>query len=164
MLETITTLLGSPLLGGILGSVSAFFTKREERKTLQLQMEHKEKMAVVTSKLRREELALESDITEKELDGEAFVASQKYGNNNTGVGWVEGIKATVRPIITIYLLVVVSVLAYNLHILVGGLDIIPVSELVVMYKEIISSVLLLSTLSVSWWFGQRKTSSFQGLK
>ncbi len=164
MIETIMTLLGSPILGGLLGSISALFTKKEERKTLELQLNHEKDMAVINSKNRRDELSLQGDLAQKELDGEAFVTSQKYGNNDTGSPFAEIIKALIRPVITTYLLTVVSILTYNLHRLVGGLNVIPVEDLVVLYKEIISSVLFLTTMAVSWYFGQRKTSSFQGLK
>ncbi len=159
MLTTILSIIGSPVVGGAFGFLGSWITKYEERKSLALTFEHQAKMADINAKNRINQITLEGQVEENKLDAEAFITSQRYGNQNTKIGWVDAIKGLMRPLITTYLLVVVTYLAYSLHGLVGGFEVLPITELVSLYKEIIVSVLALTNMSVAWWLGSRPSSS-----
>ena len=83
MIETILSLVGSPVVGGLLGFIGSWATKREERKNLELTFNHEQSMATITAANNRKELVLEGDNAERKIDAESFFASQKYGNQGS---------------------------------------------------------------------------------
>lgn len=159
MIETLITFLGSPILGSAIGFLGSWLKDRERRKEQELNFKHQQVMAEITAKNKREELSLQSDIAEKVSIGEAFEASQRYGNQKSGSPTLDGIRSLVRPLVTTYLLGVTTYFAYSVHSLLGGLTILSPADLTGLYKEIIVSMLALTNLSVCWWYGSRKSSS-----
>lgn len=155
MLETILEIGTSGLFGGILGVIGNFVTRREERKTLELTFKNQERMAEITAANKREEIKLEGEMKEKEVDAESFFMSQKYGNTKTG--WGGAILSIVRPLLTVYLCAITTYIGYEATRIVGGIDALPANEVLAIYKEIISTALMLTTMSVSWWFGARSS-------
>lgn len=156
MITEIIGLLGSPIMGGLFGFVGSYFTKREERKTLELTFKNQERMAEITAENKRKEITLEGEVAEKKLDAESFFASQKYGNSTKG--WGGQLLSAMRPVIAIYLLSICTYIGYELNRLVGGLNVLPANELVGMYKDLIMSFMTLLTMSVSWFYGSRPSA------
>lgn len=159
MLETVVSLIGSPILGSAIGFFGSYLKDRENRKREEAFFKHQQAMADITAKNKREELTLEGDLAEKVSVGEAFEASQKYGNQASGNKVLDGIKSMVRPLVTTYLLGVTTYFGYSIHQLLGGLDVLTPIELLSLYKEIIVSMLALTNMSVAWWFGSRNSST-----
>ncbi len=158
MIAEILGFIASPVVGGLFGFVASHFAKVEDRKVMMIQNQFKLDSAKLAASHRREELTLQGDIAQQTLDGEAFVASQKYGNQNSGNEYMDGIRSMIRPLITTYLLGAVTYFTYHVHTIVNGLDALPVADLVIMYREIIISMLALTNMAVSYWFGSRGTS------
>jgi hypothetical protein len=73
----------------------------------------------------------------------------------SGVKFVDGFRALMRPLITIYLLGLATFIAINISAIIGGLESIPVGSLVEMYISIISDILFLTLTAVTWWFASR---------
>lgn len=155
MIEAFISFIGSPILGSAIGFLGSWLKDREARKQQELNFKHQQIMAEINAKNTREELSLKSDIAETVAEGEAFKSSQKYGNQKSGSTTLDGIRSLVRPLVTTYLLVVTTYFAYCVHGLIGGLEVLTPSELLELYKEIIVSMLALTNMSVSWYFGSR---------
>jgi hypothetical protein len=158
MLSGLLSLFTSPILGGVVGFLGSWLTKREERKTLQINLTHTVTMAELNHRNKINELKAEGDIADIVVQGEAFKSSQTHGNTNSGVKWVDGVRSLMRPLITTYLLAIASYLGYALSSMVGGLDSLNPSEILALYKEIVLSLLALTNLAISWWFGSRGSS------
>lgn len=159
MIETLMSFLGSPILGSAIGFFGSYLKDRENRKREELSFKHQQAMAEINAKNKREELSLQGELAEKVSIGEAFEASQRYGNQKSGSPVLDGIRSLVRPLVTTYLLGVTTYFAYTIHALLGGLEILTPAELLSLYKEIIVSMLALTNMSVAWWFGSRRSSS-----
>ena len=106
MIEGILTILGSPLLGGLVGMVGSYFTRREERKFKESEWEHDYRMSQLNAENTRKELQLKGELTEKELEGKAFFESQKSKSSTA-----DFIRSVVRPVITAYLMYLMTVIS-----------------------------------------------------
>ena len=154
MLETLISLVASPAVGAGFGFLGSFFTKREERKNLELTFKHEQSMATINADNRRKELTLEGDNAERKLDAESFFASQKYGNQGSNGKWL----SVFRPLIAMYLITIATYMTYQINSIVGGLTSLPASDLFLLYKSLIDTFMFLLTTSVTWLYGSRPSS------
>lgn len=170
MLDAILGILGTGGAGGIIGLFGGWLSKRETRKMAEIQFKHDEKMAEFQAQEAKEEreqaLALgeqnrllaetegQLEVEGKEVD--AFVESIKSQAIQTGIKFVDGVRGLMRPLITLFLLISTAVIYYLINDKVGGLDALPASELIAIYKHVIEQIIFLTVLAVSWWFGSRK--------
>lgn len=157
MIETITAILASPVLGGITGVIGTYLQKKEELKLIKEKNDHEFNMTKVLSENRIKETQAKSEADDKRLEGEAFLASQ--GDNKLEMGAT--IRSAARVVITAYLLVLVTWIGYEVNNHLGGLSALPEKDLLEIGKHLVASVLYLSTTAVVWWFGQRPTSTFK---
>lgn len=173
MFEAIGEIFASSGLGAIVGAVGSWLGKREERKARQDEYAHESKMrdmdmqetkitqahemAVADKEIQRAET--EGQIALEAVEGEGWKESITQGFKQTGVKWVDGIRGLMRPVITVYLLAIASVVAFQLSRLVGGLDALPMDEVLSMYRHVISQLIFLTATAVTWWFGSRPQSS-----
>jgi len=171
-MEALLSILTSTGAGGIIGVVGSWLTKREERKNIQLQLERDVKLA----EIRKDEAKIEADhelaladkqIERAQVEGsvaidqakiEAFTDDLKEQSKNYGIKVVDGIRGLMRPLITIYLLVIATLLTLKINQLVGGLDSLEMSELKGIYDNVINQMLFLTATAVTWWFGSRPSS------
>ena len=153
-------------LGGLIGGVTSLLIKREERKERQQdqlheirltklslaeqKLEQSHELAVINKKIDKAEVEGEIKIEGKEVD--AFIASQNNQPTGGGLRWV-------RPIITFYLLVMATAISIRVFAVTGGIEGLSVEKQAEMLLQIIDSIMFLATLSVSWWFAARGTSS-----
>lgn len=157
-MEFLTDLLGGGALGAIVGSIGAFATKA-------LTMKHDRAMAELSIKEREAEQMHELGMADKQMERAAIETEGEisrgelavFGESLKGTGnnIVDIIRAVVRPLITVYMLVLVSYLTAGIAEAVGGLGSVPVDDLVVLYKQIITNLLMITTIAVTWWFGAR---------
>lgn len=169
MLDAILGIASSSGLGAIVGLVGSYMAKREQRKSDELNNLHELSMAEVDLKRDAAEseqaLAMadkkidmtiaEADIQSEISAGEAFTASQLVSSKPVGIKWIDGVRSLMRPAITIYLLVIVTFITYNISALLGGLNSLPVSDLYTLYSHIINQAVFLTVTAVLWWFGSR---------
>ena len=171
-MEALLSILTSTGAGGIIGVVGSWLTKREERKNIQLQFERDVKLA----EIRKDEAKIEADhelaladkqIERAQVEGsvaidqaevEAFSKGLKEQSKTYGIKAVDGIRGLMRPLITVYLLVIATLLTLKINQLVGGLDSLEMSELKGIYDNVINQMLFLTATAVTWWFGSRPSS------
>lgn len=171
-MEALLSILTSTGAGGIIGVVGSWLTKREERKNIQLQFERDVKLA----EIRKDEAKIEADhelaladkqIERAQVEGsvaidqaevEAFTEGLKEQSKTYGIKAVDGIRGLMRPIITVYLLIIATLLTLKINQLVGGLDSLEMSELKGIYDNVINQMLFLTATAVTWWFGSRPSS------
>ena len=172
MLESIGEIFASSGLGAIVGAVGSWLGKREERKARQDEYAHESKMrdldmqetqmtqahemAIADKEIQRAETEGQIDLDKIEASG--WKESITQGFKQTGVKWVDGIRGLMRPLITVYLLAIASVVTYQLSRLVGGLEALPMDEVLDMYRHVISQLIFLTATAVTWWFGSRPQS------
>ena len=169
MIPAILSVLGSSGFGAILGTAGAWLTRKEERK--KQKQEHAfqiamSKISLEESKLDREhELAIadkeriqaetEGQIASELIDSESFKESIISSRIKTGVKAIDGIRALMRPLITVYLLIITTWMSLKIAALVGGMESLDPVELFNLYKSIIENIIFLTVTAVTWWFGTR---------
>lgn len=181
-MEWLVDLLTTTSTGGIIGVLGSWLTKREERKNLQLKYDHDLKM----SEIRKEEAKIEAEhelamadkqVERAQVEGElaigevemkAFTEGLKEQSKTYGIRLVDSVRGLMRPLITVYLLVIATFIMIQIHNLVGGFDTVicgPNSvescnpdTAINTYKSVIDQVLFLTATAVTWWFGSRPSS------
>lgn len=159
MLEGILAFFVSPIFGAIVGNFSSYFNKKLELSLQKSQWEYEYKVIALEAKNKQEELALEGDLAEKKLEGEAFAEGVKDNG-----GWMDKTRAIIRPLLTMYLVGLASWITWKLHSLVGGLDNIPMDSVFTMYWEIISAIIFLTVTCVTYWFNQRPSQAIKYMR
>ncbi len=172
MIETVAGIFTSSAFGAVTGMVGSWLTKREERETLKVQQTHEAKMRELDIKEAEKEHAQALQLVDKAIDqaeaegriasdvaaARAFAASQKAGNQSSGVKVVDAAKTLMRPLITVYLLVIASYLVIEINTITGGLTQLPASALLSLYEQVLDEMIFLTTTAVTWWFGARPSS------
>ncbi|WP_246109296.1 hypothetical protein [Reinekea thalattae] len=173
MLEVIAGIFSSSGLGAIVGLFGSWLTKREERKNLNLKYDYEVQMAQIRkSEAELEfnhELALaDKHIERAQVEGDiqrdidemsAFTESLKEQQQMYKISFVDAIRGLMRPLITVYLLVIGTYVTIKIGGYVGGIEgAMDADEMIKMYKETINQVMFLLTTAVTWWFGSRPSS------
>jgi hypothetical protein len=169
MIPAILSILSSSGFGAILGTVGAFFTRAQETKKQKQDNDFQLEMAKISLKESESERVHELEMADKErkqaetegqiagelIDSESFKESIISSRVKSGIKIIDGIRALMRPLITIYLLVVSTFMALKINTLVGGLESLPPEKMFGLYVQIISDLLFLTMTAVTWWFGTR---------
>ncbi len=158
----LSELLGSSAVGGIIGGVFGWMNKREAREVLKLQIA--DRQAERDHRLNEVRVESEADIALAETEGriafdiqdsKTLAESVKGAFERTGIFIVDATRGLMRPIITAYLMFSVTMIAYKLDKLVGGLEALPANELFDLYRVILLQVVALCGIAVGWWFASR---------
>lgn len=129
----------------------------------EMQLEHDLQMKTIEAQTERDvavanqqRLSLETQVAGDIAVAETKVWQESYGNDKAtyGGGFVDGVRGMMRPVITLYFAVLMSVLTYQLIKLNGG-AFVNATEAQAMLKEIINAIIFLTTTAVTWWFGSR---------
>lgn len=164
-------LFSSSGFGGIVGFIGSYFTRREERKLLEskqmhelnmrsydfqeLELSQNHELKVADKNLERAKVEGNIEIEGKEIN--AFLESVKSQAKQVGVVFVDAIRGLMRPVITIYLMLTTTIIAYKVGNRLDGLDGLPVDEMYSLYREIILQLVCLTAIAIGWWFGSRPT-------
>jgi len=173
MLEGILNIFTGGAAGGIIGLAGSWLTKRENRKNLEIQLKRdvllgrleaeadarQLKYSVIMAEKKIEQAQAEGEIATDIAETGAFTESLKTQLKPIGIPFVDGFRAMMRPVITLYLLIIATYFAINIHRLVSGLETLPQTEIVSLYTTIISQLFFLTNLAISWWFGSRGDKS-----
>jgi hypothetical protein len=173
MLDVIIDLATSSGFGAIVGLVGSQLAKIEKRKRAIIDNAHERDMADLDMQRDAAESAQALQMADKQIEqsqaeaeiasevssGEAFTASQLMGNKPSGPSKMDQFRTAMRPLITIFLLFMVSVLTYKIQKLLGGLESLQVTELLKLYIHIINQLVFLTVTGVLWWFGSRDTDN-----
>lgn len=156
MITEIMSLLASPVLGGITGVIGTWLTRKQELEIMKERNTHERGMLQLRSDNRIRETEAQTIADNERLEGEAFKQSQDSGSS---LG--NSIRSATRVVLVIYLTILMTWLAYNVHEIVGGIESLPMGNLFLLYSDIINSILYLTVTAVCWYFGQRPTSTFK---
>ena len=169
-LEIVGGIASSSGLGAIIGLVGSYMAKREQRKLDEMNNGHEKDMAridlerdaaesvqaLAMADKQIEQSQAEAEIASEVSAGEAFTASQVLASKqDPGFKIVAAIQSLMRPLITIYLLLIVTYITYNLHQLLNGFEALPISDVYSLYNHIINQTVFLTVTAVLWWFGSR---------
>ncbi len=181
----IETLLG--VATGFLGNIITSFTNLKSQK---LKNDHdlkmrdydlKEREAEVKYQLSIESAHLESTIENSEAA--AYIESMRGNNSDilTGeklryltkdkskfgkiltfiMGLVDAFRAAIRPGLTVYLIILTTVLTYEaIEILTAKHSLINAFQAQELFNRISDVVIYLTVSTVTWWFGDRRTAKF----
>jgi len=162
MIESIISLLG----GGLTGVVGSAISKYSEYKVKKLEFENKVTMAEISAKSAKLETESQERVAALSAESEAQrsqdqVLSASYEADSakyTGdVGFVDFVRGTMRPAITLYLIGLttwVALILYNLVHEMNGEAFLH-EEVFPLWQQVVSLVLYLTTTAVTWWFGTR---------
>ena len=168
MLQTLLELLLGGATGGIVGVVGGLFRAWLDVHATRDKLEHEYKLRQLDASLeaaqQRHELAMAGAQMER-AQTEALIArdvgelnafttslqenAQRYG------GWVDQLRGVMRPAITTYLLIALSIWTALVWVRVGGLDDVPADEQLQMLRQLISAWVFLGTGAIGWWFAIR---------
>jgi len=179
MLDFIGNAFGAIASGGLTGLIGAGLSLFGELKKQKLANEHEARMAEIEQQGMKLEAELNMRVVETEAEAavnieesKAFAAS--YGNDRrtyaTGrlgafgqalMVIVDFIRGLVRPSVTIYMAVIVTLMYSQILELVGGLDgALDKATAVELLNQIILVILYVAATVILWWFGVR----FRGAK
>jgi len=168
-MDWLVDLFVGPGAAGITGLLGGMVSKFFEAKAKKEQYRYEEAMRrldIAESRLERtheldmadkqmERAKVEGAITIEEGELQAFGLSQTHGNK------VEGVLRFVRPGITFYLLITVSILFGAVWKTVGGLDAFSPTELTGLLHDMVNAAVYLAVMCVGWWFGSRPGGVFK---
>lgn len=163
------SLLASSGFGTIIGIAGSWLQKREDRKILELSHKHEIEIASLKQKADQskfdcnikladkgiERSKIEGEIKENLDFSQGFVASMKTMDTISGSKVVDGIRSLMRPILSVYLLTIATILTLSVGKLVGGMKSIPETVLLDLYKSVIFEIIFMTSVAVTWWFGSR---------
>ncbi len=151
--------LGSAASGGLVGLVGSvvkdglgIWGKKEEyAHTLRMR-----RMDIEAAKVGLQQSKNESDSRERVSEIEASSVTLKAALDSDkasyNIPWVDAIRGLIRPAITVYALIFLTYLIGEYY--EGGAT---VSES--LYKELVLTLVFISTSSISYWFGSRSSSA-----
>lgn len=158
-------LLGSTAFGAITGGFFGWLTKREERESLKLKLDHEVSMVtaktdaqVAISKMNIEEAQVAGALLVDKVEAQAFKESQKPRGVIS-----ETIKSVIRPLILGLLMWQSYAIIQSLDAIAGGLENIPETEVIMLYKIVVISIISLTSTAVGWYFSTRTSKQFDKL-
>ena len=179
------------LLGTAITSVINFKTQKmknsHEIELIKVQTDAMKIEAEMNIQIKRAEIEGAVELA----DSQAYIESQKTGNEAMfsekwigylfgvegrirylafpaaiilamGFGLVDWMRGAMRPVLTIYLTVmttVVTIMAWNI-MQQHGLEGMSVSEALGIFKDVINIIIYLTVSTVTWWFGDRSTAKY----
>lgn len=158
MLDGIVGTIGSIVGGGVTGLIGTGITALTEYKGKQNEFQHQQRVMELGIANKQKVAGIQADsetFTESLRADKAQYATGAEAANSTSFVLVDLFRGLVRPTLTVYVMVVVTLIYMNLMALVGGLQAIPMTEALAMLKGVIDSLLYITTTIVLWWFGSR---------
>jgi hypothetical protein len=116
-----------------------------------LEQDHALAMADKQLEITQSEGEIAAEIADSELLGVSIVEASK----DSGIGWVEGVKHLMRPVITVFLLIQVEFILWAVWGKVDGLNAMSADQQYELFSEIVAQMVFLTVTAVSWWFASR---------
>lgn len=143
-------LIGSVLTGGATGLIGSILSKgiglfeaHQKRQDRKLDFEHELKLLDKQAELRTAETENELAIANAETASSLRVASYSHDSSmGRPHRWVVDVLRLVRPVLTLFLLILVGGIYFSTNDFA-------------MKAGIIESVLFMASSAVTWWFGDR---------
>ena len=174
MLQTLLELLLGGATGGIVGVVGGLFRSWLDVRATRDKLEHEYKLRQLDVSLEaaqhRHELAMagaqmeraqtEATIARDVGELNAFTQSLRESEQRYG-GWVDSGRGVMRPAITTYLLIALTVWTAFVWSAFGSIDAISEAEGQAMLRQLINAWVFLSTGAIGWWFAIRPSKPQQ---
>lgn len=158
------------MVGGAFGLLGGWLAKKEARKMKELEFQHEQIMMDKDIAMQAAEHNHALAVADKQLDiavqetagkvelGELDVYAEtvRQQGKMTGHIFFDGLKSSIRPLLTIILLVQLFILQYQISQLIGGLKNLDPSVLMMLYLRIIEAIIFLATTATGWWFASRR--------
>lgn len=151
MLSTIALSGIVGLIGGIADKITNYKTKKLELEMEQKKFEHEVALRKVDAEIMAQEwkartqvAQIEGDAMVEAEDAKAFAKSYDLEPKKYGIKWLDALRGSIRPVLTVYLVGITSVMYYRSD--GGKIDAALVAE----------TILSLTVLTVGWWFGSRQ--------
>lgn len=133
------------LLGSLLGKSFNFVDKWQESKLLEKKMQHELLLLQMQQESKTRELESEEYIAESKSFSEIRKESYKHDYKaGKATQWVIDFLRLVRPILTITLVVLITLLWFNIE-----------EENSDLRTQMVDSILFCFTAALTWWFGDR---------
>lgn len=171
----------SVMTGGLTGLLGAGIQKYSEQQTKKLELEalklknghdlEMRRMDIEADKVaweqRKEIKGIEGATAIGIEDAKAFAVSQEKEHNllagqklNSLQVWfmvlLEFVRGMIRPGLTIYLCAITTLMSYQAYMILRHLNAaIEAKDAMLVMREIVSTILYLTTTCVTWWFGVR---------
>lgn len=172
MMDWIGNAIGAIASGGITGLVGSGISIYGKIKEQKMIFQHEE----VMEGLKQDGMRLQMEIITKQADAtinisemEAFTASQKNDAASYSKGqeltkyqkWlmvvVDFFRGLIRPVMTIYMTILTTLIYVKVMELVGGLEgLIDKDAALQLANQIILVILYITTTVILWWFGTRQ--------
>ncbi|WP_027068518.1 hypothetical protein [Euryhalocaulis caribicus] len=154
------------LLGTVAGRVIGVFERREARADRALEMEHdvrrwghEQDLQALQMEARRQETEDELAITAVAGSYAGLTASLNAEAGIDAPGWVNAVRALVRPVITPLLWVAVFIVFYRTAS--NEARWIAEAERAALISYLANSVVFAATAATLWWFGDRPPHGFK---
>jgi hypothetical protein len=161
----ILELLGSAGFGSLLGGLFNYLNKKEERATLQMNLSHEKNMveaktnaSIKLAEMNIEQAKVTGDLAVEKTEVLGFRESLKTKSTVSEI-----IKSFIRPAILAVLMYQTYLIFSSLETLTGGLETLPESDVIGLYKIVILMITGVTSMAVTWYFGQRSSKQFDKL-
>lgn len=167
--DLISSVASGGILGGVLGAAGSILTKRQERLLQRDKNAHEIRLVEIGIEERKLEIEAEIRVaeqrglqikTEAERDIEvssisAFQESIKSAAVLSGIKWIDGVRALMRPALTLLTMSAFLVVAFNAWRYSSGLNPATLDELIV---SVTNQIVFFAGTGFTWWFGSRPSS------
>lgn len=172
MFDGIIDAASSGGLGAIVGLIGGSISRYQQYKMRKIEIEGELKVRALDiqeSKLERQhnldmadkEMDLaetEGDIDAQKADLKNLGESLKLATKNTGIAFVDAIRGLMRPLITVFLLILSTWILAQVWNEVGGLESLTPEKLISIFEYMVRQIIFLTVTAVAWWFASRGTN------
>lgn len=154
----ILELLSSSAVGTALGGLFSWLNRVEERKTLAEKQAHERDMLGLQAEAAMAQSKAALDQTRVAGELRAFQSSVETGRERSGIRWVDAVISLMRPGLTLLLFGLTVWLAIRLSRQVDGIEGIPTTDAVELWRHLVYELVFLASTAMAWWFGARGSS------
>jgi len=161
----ILDILGSAAISSAIGGIFGFLSKKEERASMKMQLDHQVMMVkaktdatIEVAKMGIEQAKVAGALAVEKVEASAFESSQQPRGK-----FSEMLKSIIRPIILGVLMYQSYVILSSLEALTGGLQTLPEEDIVALYRIVVLSITSLTATAVGWYFAARSSKQFDKL-
>lgn len=138
------------LIGGIAEKITAYKTKKLELELQKEKFANEIALRKVDAEIMQQEWAARTKVAEVEgaakvevEDAKAFATSYRMEPKTYGIKWLDALRGSIRPALTLYLCAVVTTMYLRTD---GG---------TIDAQSVANTILYLCVTAVCWWFGSR---------
>lgn len=131
------------MFGGITGLIGGIAEKVTAYKIKKLEIELKKEEWAARTKIT----TIEADALVASEDSKALAASYQLEPKRFGIKWLDALRGSIRPLLTLYLCGVTTIM----YVRTDGAMIEP--------QAVVDTILYLTVTACTWWFGSRGMKS-----